>query len=690
MAKALLQALPQTKWLQLPRVEATGLGRMNIFVINLDRRKDRLAHMQAQLQSFTWERIAAVDGAAESQQREWVSDPEWSDPILKRPMTSGELGCLRSHYDCWLRVVSSGVNALILEDDVTIEQPLNLNYYDALLQQAGVLYLGYREMGVAKAHSPGLCIPEYPYLSSSYCITPQAALALIGGVEKTRAIPVDEFLPLMLGYKHTPTSSASQSLQYHMEQVARLPSLKALALTPGAVSQLPRAKFGSDIEPTHTTQAVAHTSVPLSAPPAPFQVITVATDLSKASVLYNSAKAFGVPLTNLGDGVAWKGGDMQSPGGGHKLNLVKAYVSTIPDDTLVLFVDGYDTCFTDSLQSLQERFFGVDADIVIAAEKQCWPDVSLADRFHAHTEYKFPNSGVYMGTARALRRFLSQPIADTDDDQLYFHKRLLEGRGDSVFLDSENYFFQCLSGAHADVGVLSSGKLYNSATRCCFCVLHGNGNTYDKNKFKEITDAFLNVSKSPVTQSITTPQLSFLPPGPVQIVGNEIITVDFLSRDQCSKLIELATKQKQWGALQGDEYPGDEIRLRAIDPALFHEIETHLMAHVVPIAQAYWKPTTIKGVRDLFIIRYSPDTQKSLACHLDCSLVSGITYLNDSYEGGDTYFPRQAYSTAGTPVGKLVLWPAQVTHGHEGREVTQGTKYALVLWTSRFKGDVIN
>lgn len=94
------------------------------------------------------------------------------------------------------------------------------------------------------------------------------------------------------------------------------------------------------------------------------------------------------------------------------------------------------------------------------------------------------------------------------------------------------------------------------------------------------------------------------------------------------------------------------------------------------------------GLRDAFIIKYTPETQRSLACHHDASLVSTITYLNDDYTGGDTYFPRQKFSTENVPVGKIVLWPGQVTHGHEGREVTSGTKYALVVWTARRPGDI--
>ena len=95
----------------------------------------------------------------------------------------------------------------------------------------------------------------------------------------------------------------------------------------------------------------------------------------------------------------------------------------------------------------------------------------------------------------------------------------------------------------------------------------------------------------------------------------------------------------------------------------------------------------MNGIRDLFVIKYSPRTQKSLNLHTDISLISGSVKLNDGYTGAELYFPRQQFYNKDIEVGDLLLWPSQVTHPHESLPIYDRTKYSLVLWTQRFKGD---
>ena len=62
--------------------------------------------------------------------------------------------------------------------------------------------------------------------------------------------------------------------------------------------------------------------------------------------------------------------------------------------------------------------------------------------------------------------------------------------------------------------------------------------------------------------------------------------------------------------------------------------------------------------------------------------------IRDSYQGGVLRFPRQGVDNSQTPAGSIVIWPGQVTHGHECTELISGTKYGLTLWTSRLEGEV--
>jgi GR25 family glycosyltransferase involved in LPS biosynthesis len=80
---------------------------MKVYVINLDRDRDRLAHMRAQLNGVSFIRVAAVDG---TKNRE-----------TSRGLTRFELACLSSHRRAWrLFLETSEARACFLEDDLHI------------------------------------------------------------------------------------------------------------------------------------------------------------------------------------------------------------------------------------------------------------------------------------------------------------------------------------------------------------------------------------------------------------------------------------------------------------------------------------------------------------------------------------------------------------------------------------------
>jgi len=81
---------------------------MKVYVINLDRDRDRLAHMRRQLEDVSFVRVSAVDGS---------KYPEKAKP----PLTRFELACLASHRDAWrLFLCGSDSHACFLEDDLHI------------------------------------------------------------------------------------------------------------------------------------------------------------------------------------------------------------------------------------------------------------------------------------------------------------------------------------------------------------------------------------------------------------------------------------------------------------------------------------------------------------------------------------------------------------------------------------------
>lgn len=662
---------------------------IDIFVINLSFREDRRKHTIEQLKDYSFELFDAVDGSCIN-----VIDygldvfRRWIDPITKKPISNGEIGCAASHYFVWKKIASSNRPAIILEDDNKILRPLDFNLIYKYISEYDLIYLDYEEMKpeLVEDIDSNLEKPYYPYWANAYVLTPSYAKRLVKTNYKENIFPVDEFFPLMnnVDFQNNGISNdplVINNFKYLKSTIYSGPS-KIAAFKDKFFRQYSRSVFKSDIEQEKNT-------LPST------RVLTIGTDTSKMTDLNESCLRKNIKHINIGEGVKWVGGDLSSgPGGGQKVNILFNYLksSYIHDHDVIIFVDGYDVIINDDIDTIRERFYSFNTDIVFAAEKTCWPDVNLSSKFDkTPTGYNYLNSGCFIGYRWALLRLINNNlIDDSEDDQLFYQHRFLEQKDSfklKVSLDTENYIFQCVSGASSDIDVLSNGQLINTSTKACPSILHGNGGKRDKEFFlstlNKITSTITPAKQSTEVHSFFTPYME-----KISVVADEIITSSFFNKEQCNKLIALAEANGKWAPMKYDNFPAQEIRIRDISIDIFNVIESYFMNVVSTYIEPHWRPLKLYGIRDLFIIKYSPETQSSLRCHLDASLVSGIVRLNDGYEGGDTYFYRQNYSNKDIPIGDIIFWPGQVTHGHEGLPVTSGVKYNLVMWTSRSEGDV--
>ena len=106
------------------------LGSDLIYVINLDRRPDRLSNMKAIFNTLQiqFTRMPAVDGTLHVTSQ-YLKDQGirmmegFSDHISKsRPLTLGEIGCFMSHYSIWNIVLEQNLKEVIIfEDDIRLE-----------------------------------------------------------------------------------------------------------------------------------------------------------------------------------------------------------------------------------------------------------------------------------------------------------------------------------------------------------------------------------------------------------------------------------------------------------------------------------------------------------------------------------------------------------------------------------------
>ncbi|MEL6221123.1 MAG: 2OG-Fe(II) oxygenase [Cyanobacteria bacterium J06627_8] len=59
--------------------------------------------------------------------------------------------------------------------------------------------------------------------------------------------------------------------------------------------------------------------------------------------------------------------------------------------------------------------------------------------------------------------------------------------------------------------------------------------------------------------------------------------------------------------------------------------------------------------------------------------ISVVGYLNDDFEGGETYFDRQDVKVK-PQAGSVLLFPSYFTHPHQSLPILKGTKYAFTSW----------
>jgi glycosyl transferase, family 25 len=100
---------------------------LKTFLINLDRRPDRLTFVKQQLENLdiAFERVNAIDGSCLTDEQKAFLNQQRFALECKRKVVNGEIGCALSHQAVWQRMVAENIPyALILEDDVQLKPEL--------------------------------------------------------------------------------------------------------------------------------------------------------------------------------------------------------------------------------------------------------------------------------------------------------------------------------------------------------------------------------------------------------------------------------------------------------------------------------------------------------------------------------------------------------------------------------------
>lgn len=166
-----------------------------------------------------------------------------------------------------------------------------------------------------------------------------------------------------------------------------------------------------------------------------FVVITVATEENENLARFRkSCSYYNVPYIVLGLGDDWNSGAAEDgvllePGGAQKIHYLREELKSWPElkDHIILFSDSYDVVFAASPQEIIKKFREMRSEIVFSTEKTCWPDESLIEQYPTvETEYKFLNSGGFIGYANKILEIIDTEISIESDDQLFYTNVYLE------------------------------------------------------------------------------------------------------------------------------------------------------------------------------------------------------------------------------------------------------------------------
>lgn len=605
---------------------------MQIRVVSLKRTPNRLELFKEKNSQYLpfFDVFEAVDGNTVNYTQllnlGFNTDKNWRDPYLKRTLTKGEIGCFLSHWYLWEECARLDEPFLILEDDIQFTRKIDSTIVD---QPGDLIYLAWNEM---LPQGSGVNTPCYPYWTSAYIIKPKAAKYLIKSNFRHNIIPADEVLPRITD-------------QVDVRSMSNSPC----ELVGAATETEPKSHNDYYIDfKTH--------------------VFYVASDKQRADKLIHSHAVNGVSAVNLWpEGQEWDGGLQNfNTGGGVKLNLLSQALKEIPDNDVVIFTDAYDVFFMEDAETIVRRFLSFKTEALFSAERYNWPDKHSAWP-PVHTPYRYLCSGMFMGRAHELRKIIGEILPNKHSDQLYLQQRYLTGQF-KMKLDVEQYIFV----NHEPKADIIKGNLYNPVTKCYASIYHGNGGPEAKEHFETMYRKAFPIRAYSLTKTF-------------EKIGDEMIMIDYKTPEQCQEWIDISERNGSWNPHPDDRFPSHDIHLKKL--GLWEEAEQHWDEVVKPIIEGFWPPMLHYNLRKAFTMKYSPDTQTTLGYHCDSSMVTGSVKLNDDYVGATLHWPRQGVNNSDIPVGKMILFPSMVTHGHYVDELKSGTKYSATFWTARFPGE---
>ncbi|XP_019487107.1 PREDICTED: procollagen-lysine,2-oxoglutarate 5-dioxygenase 2 [Hipposideros armiger] len=129
-----------------------------------------------------------------------------------------------------------------------------------------------------------------------------------------------------------------------------------------------------------------------------------------------------------------------------------------------------------------------------------------------------------------------------------------------------------------------------------------------------------------------------------------------------------------------ENVPTDDIHMKQVD---LENVWLHFIREfIAPVTLKVFAGYYTKGFALLnFVVKYSPDRQRSLRPHHDASTFTiniALNNVGEDFQGGGCKFLRYNCSIESPRKGWSFMHPGRLTHLHEGLPVKNGTRYIAV------------
>jgi hypothetical protein len=219
-------------------------------------------------------------------------------------------------------------------------------------------------------------------------------------------------------------------------------------------------------------------------------IFTFLTDENRIESLKKSANLFNVNITYIQNKI-WNGYV-------DKIIAIENVIKDIDDNDIICFIDAYDVLLNNTEDEIISRFKDYNCDVLLGAELNCYPN-TYKNRFpDTTTNYKYINSGGYIGYKYAIKKiFTWKPLNEiyniciNGGDQTYFIEYYLNHMHENIKLDDRCLIFQNMHLVNWQEINFNTGKTYNTILNTYPCFIHFNGGTWQQSNGENIMPIFI-------------------------------------------------------------------------------------------------------------------------------------------------------------------------------------------------------